>query len=248
VTDWRNPKNYGFTERLTAAQWAWEFLRRSPDYRREWGEFIATWRDLEAAYGKPSQRDMAAWKSDPRAWVPAEQCRESDCRVDGDKVLIECALGARWGFYKFPPDPADDDPVGGDRLVWREVPWEVPLLGPLESAPEMPSRAALVFDLGLPLAPQLEQAKRRLQIERRRRVASGEVTPPRIADHVASLTLRLRLLDAIAAGATPTERARMLDLTPESAQAAEAEARNLREGGYRRLLVLRDRHASDPEP
>ncbi len=241
MPDWRNPHDYAFTRHLTAAQWAWEFLRRNPDYRREWAEFIATWRNLEAAYGKPAQRDIAAWKRDPRAWVPAGECPDSDCRIDGDRVLIECALGARWGFYKFPPDPADDDPVGGDRLVWREVPLDIPLLGPGETTPPEPRRAALVFDLELPLAPQLEQAKRRLQIERRRRVAGGEVTAPRIGDHAETLSLRLRLLDAAAAGASPAERAGVLALAPASARAAEAEAQALSRGGYRRLLALQDR-------
>ncbi len=243
MPDWRNPHDYDFTQTLTAAQWAWEFLRRNPDYRLEWQAFIATWRDLEAAYGKPSQRDIAAWKRDPRAWVPAGECRESDCRIDGDKVLIECALGARWGFYKFPPDPAEDDPVGRERLVWREVPLEIPLLGPRESAPAEPRRAALVFDLERPLAPQLERAKRRLQIERRRRVGNGEVTPPRIADQAGSLRVKLRLLDGLAAGASLAELAETLSLAMGSAPAAEAEAVALREGGYRQLPALQDRRA-----
>ncbi len=60
--------------------------------------------------------------------MPAAECQDSDCRVDGDKVLIECAMGARWGFYKFPPAPQDADPVGERRLVWREMMAEVQLL------------------------------------------------------------------------------------------------------------------------
>jgi len=130
MLNWHTPQDYHFTDALNAAQWAWEFLRRNPGYRHAWREFHATWQALEATYGKPAQRDIAAWKRDPRAWVPAAECSESDCRVDGEKVLIECAMGARWGFYKFPPDPADDDPVGGGKLTcihaeapesWRRI-------------------------------------------------------------------------------------------------------------------------------
>ena len=36
---------------LTRDQWAWEFLRRNPDYRRDYRAFIAIWRALEADYG-----------------------------------------------------------------------------------------------------------------------------------------------------------------------------------------------------
>jgi hypothetical protein len=239
MPDWRKPQDYDFTKVLTADQWAWEFLRRNPDYRHEWQRFIATWRALEADYGRPSQRDIAAWKWDPRAWVPAESCRESDCRIDGDKVLIECALGARWGFYKFPPDPADDDPVGHDRLVWREVPQESLMLASGEPAPEGSQQASLVFDLGLPLAPQLDQAKRRLQIEQRRRIAAGLVTPARIADHTERLIQALRLLDGVVAGVPLQQRAAELSLTNEAALRAEEEALFLRDGGYPQLLWLR---------
>ena len=44
---------------------------------------------------------------------------QGDCRVDRDKVLIECALGAVGGVL-FPRRP-DDDPVGEGRLTWRMV-------------------------------------------------------------------------------------------------------------------------------
>ena len=38
---------------LTRDQWAWEFLRRNPDYQRDYRAFIAIWRALEADYGAP---------------------------------------------------------------------------------------------------------------------------------------------------------------------------------------------------
>lgn len=117
--DWRDPAGDAFTEGLTAAQWAREFLRRNHDDRCERADFLAVWREREAAYGAPTHRDFTAWRQDPRAWVRVRDCPEGDCRVDQDRVLIECALGTRWGFHKLPPNPADDDPVGAGRLVWR---------------------------------------------------------------------------------------------------------------------------------
>ena len=122
----------------------------------------ATWDALEAAYGSPPDRDFCAWKLDPRAWVATSECDQGDCRIDGDKVLIECALGARWGFYKFPPSPAIEDAVGAGLLTWREEPRETVVLDAataswLEAAP---SRVAIGIDLAWPLRDQIEQAKR----------------------------------------------------------------------------------------
>jgi len=238
MPDWTDPHDYRFTADLSAAQWAWEFLRRNPRYRAEWTEFITTWRALEAAYGKPGDRDLAAWQQDPRAWVPAAACRNSDCRVDGDKVLIECAMGARWGFYKFPPDPGDDDPVGGGRLVWREQIVDVELLDELPATIQDSDHLALVrFDLGLPLAQQLAAAKRRLQMEQRRRVRAGQVLAPRLDAQREHLCHKLRLLDAQQAGAGTGEIRRRLiagmevDFTDELARAIA-----LREQDYRLLL------------
>ncbi|MGD8587439.1 MAG: hypothetical protein PVG22_01270 [Chromatiales bacterium] len=240
MPDWTDPTAYSFTADLSADQWAWEFLRRCPRYRSAWLDFITTWRALEATYGRPAERDVAAWQRDPRAWVPAVECRDSDCRVDGDKVLIECAMGARWGFYKFPPDPGDDDPVGGGRLVWREQPVSVRLLEEEPAAIRPSVEEALVcFDLSLPLAGQLEAAKRCLQMEQRRRIRSGRVLAPRLAGHREQLCRQLRLLDALEAEVNPELIRQRLyagvdgDYIHERDQAIE-----LRDRDYRRLLLL----------
>jgi hypothetical protein len=239
MKDWRDSANYTFAGRLSREQWAWEFLRRNPDYRREWQAFLATWEALESAYGKPPQRDFNAWKRDPRAWVHAADCPAGECRVDQDKVLIECALGARWGFYKFPVDPNDDDPVGAGRLTWREVDTEEVIEVGLHDEAYLgtdAARIAIGFDLSLPLRPQMERAKRYLQMTQRQRVRDGRVRPASVALHRARWTRLLRLLDAEAAGA---DRATLGELAgDEPLVGALAAAHRLSDGGYRRLLRL----------
>jgi len=236
IHDWRNPRDYLFTRELNAVQWAWEFLRRNPQYQAEWAAFNATWQALEAAYGRPPQRDFNAWKRDPRAWVNAVDCPEGDCRVDQDKVLIECALGARWGFYKFPPDPGDDDPVGGGRLVWREIEQDIPLLDDADRQwlGDDPARVALGFDLSLPLRDQLERAKRMLLVLQRGRQQSGEIQPLSVTSRYRALTVMLRLLDAVYAGAGETG----LATVDGDWDVLLAQAEELRDGGYRRLALL----------
>jgi hypothetical protein len=239
MPDWRNPQDYDFTRTLSAGQWAWEFLRRNPRYREAWLGFISTWRALEERYGKPGARDVQAWKRDARASVPAEQCSGSDCRMEGDRVLIECALGAQWGFYKFPPDPADDDPLGGGRLVWRDSPLETLWMEAEGGWPQGQGIAAIAFDLGLPLAPQLEQAKRRLQIEQRRRIGEGIIPPPRIEAHADRLCRLLRLLDGDESGADEICMAKVMMIDTTACRALLGEAQALRDGGYHRLLLLK---------
>jgi len=230
--NWRKPEEYDFCDALTSEQWAWEFLRRNPEYQRQWREFHEIWQALEAAYGRPPNRDFCAWKNDPRAWVPASECKGGDCRIDGDKVLIECALGARWGFHKFPPDPADDDPVGEGRLSWR--PREADPLLEVEGGWQPGSeRVALVFDLSLPLKPQLEQARKQLQMEAGLRRRRGELVPKRVATLKEHWKLLLRLIDAEAAGEWEKFRVAGAEPLPDSLW---REAREMMEREYLEIL------------
>ena len=234
--DWHNPEEYAFTHNLSGAQWAWEFLRRNRDYRQEWAAFNEVWQALEAAYGRPPDRDFCAWKADPRAWVKAADCPASDCRVDQDKVLIECAMGARWGFYKFPPDPADDDPVGEGRLAWRETERDIPVVsdGDSEWLGDDEARVALGFDLTLPLREQLERAKRTLQVMQRQRQRSGRVVAKSSETLREALCLMLRLLDAELAH---PDTATLESVSPDW-RALLDQAQVLRDGAYRRLPTL----------
>lgn len=235
IRDWCQSDAYTAMKNFTGARWAWEFLRRNCDYQREWFAFDTVWRQLEAAYGRPPDRDFCAWKADPRAWVHADDCPEGDCRIDGEKVLIECALGARWGFYKFPPDPRDDDPVGDDRLAWREVASPVRQLGAADAAwCESSSHLALGFDLSLPLREQMEQAKRTLQAEQRRRQRAGLVAPVSARARAADWVVMLRLLDAEAGNASASE---LTSISP-GWEGSLQEAHRLCEGGYRQLALL----------
>lgn len=234
--DWHNAADYAHTRDLDGAQWAWEFLRRNPVYRQEWTAFNRVWQQLEAAYGRPPNRDFCAWKADPRAWVRAADCPGSDCRVDQDKVLIECAMGARWGFHKFPPDPDDDDPVGAGRLIWRALDPDTPIVGDgdREWLGDDAARVALGFDLSLPLRDQVERAKRTLQVMQRQRQKSGLIRPASVRLRSESLTLMLRLLDAESDDADTTG---FESVSPDWGTLL-GQARGLRDGGYTALAFL----------
>ncbi|OZA27750.1 MAG: hypothetical protein B7X91_07525 [Hydrogenophilales bacterium 17-64-11] len=209
---------------LTRDQWAWEFLRRNPDYRHDYTVFIAIWHALEADYGTPPNRDFSRWKKDPRAYGPLPddtELAEAEgdlCMGEDDRVLLECWMGAKWGFYKFPLDP-DRVAPGPDELSWRAPP----------PAPRMDEacRLDISFDLSLPLAPQLEAAKFRLIGRASELRRQGLAAPKTVANQRERWTRMLRLLDG--------------DETPNAENAALlSEARRMAEHGYLDILRLAD--------
>ncbi len=202
--DWGSSADYAFCARLTRDQWAWEFLRRNPDYQSDYAGFIAIWRALEADYGAPPQRDFQRWKQDPRAYGPLpgtapdslDEATGELCVVDDQRVLLECWMGAKWGFHKFPLDPARSMPPTPEELSWRPPP-------PAAPRPEGDVyRLDLAFDLARPLPPQLEAAKLRLVSRAADLRRCGLPAPLSVASQRARWERWLRLLDAQAAGAT----------------------------------------------
>jgi hypothetical protein len=217
---------------LTRDQWAWAFLRRNPEYQSDFRRFIAIWQALETDYGAPPHRDFAKWKLDPRAYGPLDGCAPDAldsatgdlCIGENDRVLIECWMGAKWGFHKFPLDPALDAPPTPDQLSWRPPPAPEPL--PADDR----YRLDIAFDLSLPLPPQLEAARFRLVSRTAELRRSGCPAPLNVANQRERWTHMLRLLD----GETPEDK-----LSPDDAALLQ-QARAMVQDGYRDILRLAD--------
>jgi hypothetical protein len=215
---------------LTRDQWAWEFLRRNPGYRSDYRRFIALWRALEADYGAPPNRDFQRWKQDPRAYGPlpgeAELAEPSGelCVGDDDRVLLECWMGAKWGFHKFPLDPDRSTPPGPDELSWRPPPQPAPAI-------DAAYRLDVSFDLSLPLPPQLEAARFRLVSRAAELRRKGLAAPMTVASQRARWTRMLQLLDGD-------------DTRDEKEDALLHEAQAMVRGGYREILRLADAGAN----
>ncbi len=250
--DWRDPSAYAFARHLSREHWAWEFLRRNPGYIADWEWFSATWQALEAAYGKPPDRDFARWKQDPRAYrAEFEFSKDSpDTQDDSEAefLLIECWMGAKWGFHKFPLDPAADAPVIGEQLSWRQISRPAQVLDScdmeyLRLDPEHERwKLGLGFDLSLPIKEQIETARvflaaRQSRLRREGRLASKTVST--LAPHWA---LCLRTLDARSARTSESDAAMTLFPQDPDCHAAHAEllreADTLANGGYRRILLV----------
>ena len=163
-------------KQLDIGQWAWEFLRRNPEYRADYDEFIATWQALEAEYGAPPNRDFFRWKQDPRAsrpaWDPSLSTGAACVTNDEDQQLIECWMGAKWGFYQFPQNPDWSALQLATPINWRPPP-----AFDLRSGDDSPNRQKLNFDLSLPLPAQLEAARQWLIGEQIKLRRQGQPVP-----------------------------------------------------------------------
>ena len=221
--------SYAYCATLTRDQWAWEFLRRNPAYCADYRQFIAIWRALEADYGAPPHRDFQRWKRDPRAYGPLPDSHDSNlpnganelCIGEDERVLLECWMGAKWGFHKFPLDPERVHPPTPDELSWRALPAQA------ASDIEPPYQLDIAFDLSLPLPPQLDAARFRLvsRIAELRR--SGHAAPRSVASQCNHWTRLLMLLDGNATGLDEPAHVAWL-----------AEARAMTERAYREILRL----------
>ena len=233
MTDWQNATLYHFSESLGTDEWAWQFLRRNPDYRVDWHWFQTIWTDLEADYGRPPNRDFQRWKSDPRAY------REAVNELGGtESLLIECWMGQKWGFYKFPIDPDIARPQPGVDLLWRPHPPSPQLVheSELEWLGQDHAKVAYGFDLSLPLAAQIDQAKRFLLTLQKQRNKQGSIRLeiPQQCRH--DWTRYLRYLDAEFENASVDEIKAVLSL--DDITATQQQAYEMTRTGYRRILTV----------
>lgn len=94
--NWRNPADYTDTTHLGHEHWAWEFLRRNPDYQVDWRWFSKTWQALEVD-GPPPERDFQRWRRDPRSYrddIHAPSLNgNSVVEGEGERLRIECWMG-----------------------------------------------------------------------------------------------------------------------------------------------------------
>ncbi|MCB1737857.1 MAG: hypothetical protein KDI42_07010 [Gammaproteobacteria bacterium] len=214
---WTNPAHYEYTRALDGSGWAWEFLRRNSRYRREWQAFMQTWLTLEAEYGQAPNRDYAGWKHDARANVfeppldAGETVAAWHARTGNDCVAIECAFGAKWGLYKFPPDPDRTATELGDALCFRAHPELAKVIRP-DSAylGQTEAQIAIGFDLDLPLKAQIEEAKRFLIARQHHLRRDAGLAMRSVTTQSDSWLHSLRILDALEANAAASEIAQTL--------------------------------------
>lgn len=242
---WKNAQDYDFTRALSREQWAWEFLRRNPGYRQDYAWFIHAWQALEADYGKPPNRDFSRWKQDPRAYRSTGEIVDCEpghaCATDDEDALIECWMGQKWGFYKFPLDPDNDHPQPGIELLWRVPEQEYRVLDASEIHAYLDNdeRVAMGFDLTLPLGEQMDQARRLLAILQRQLHKQHPEKIRSVRGLAEIWRTQLRILDGLAQGAGRKEIEDTLSMEGvELNTELIREAQQLMQSEYRSLLQI----------
>lgn len=237
MPDWRNPADYEYTAGLTLHQWAWEFLRRNPEYQiayRAWqiGCRLTDRRHpfLQTTVDFPSDESMAYARL--------------RCDLEGLRFL-NAAASRPYGLNS-PVNPTLPSTHRGTIGIWAAAVGvsEVWLAHqPSESRPDV---VALIFDLTLPIAPQIELAKGHLE---RRQARLGHAGVVEVKSKTTRAQLRLyptylRVLDGRLSGAgsrrigtvvfksLPTAKRRSRALSAIKAGIA------LMSGGYRDLLLM----------
>ena len=143
MSDWRNEESYQFSNDYPSERWAWEFLRRNPDYRACWDVAL-----------------QAEIKERPRV---IDQINKPESFIHS----IECWW--KWGLGPGYINPDQDSPEEvyfhkpGPYVCCNEViiPHSmIPIINTIKipycGIPLTESKVAVIFDLSIPLKLQLE--------------------------------------------------------------------------------------------
>jgi len=121
--------DYSYTSSHQKEQWAWEFLRRNPEYQRDYKAFIHRWHTLENLFGKGAECNHQAWQNDIRSlaneWDNEMTLLEELPGAERDNttqepVQIDVWMQQKWGFECFPIDPMEQSAEVFEQIKWSE--------------------------------------------------------------------------------------------------------------------------------
>lgn len=224
--------DYNYTKKHDKEQWAWEFLRRNPEYQSDYKSFIHRWNTLENVYGKDADRDVEAWQSDLRSlandWDSKMTLLEEHPGAGGDNsfqepVQIEQWMKLKWGLDCFPIDPENDSLDAFAEIQWSEQ--KIDLDDIRFDAQTTDPIAQINFDLRYSLQDQLDAAHKDLisltsQLQRLGKVKLVA------SDHYQEWLSQIILLDDS-------------ELFEKSSEEQQLAAVEMYKTGYRKVLLMR---------
>ena len=101
LPDWQNKAQYPNPAQAFRVDWAWEFLRRNPDYQRLWSQLIKP--SYKRAHVKFSWRHVA-----PPAQLVSNRIRPFLHSTAGNYPLA--IFRAQFGIVTVPPNPSEPKP------------------------------------------------------------------------------------------------------------------------------------------
>lgn len=227
IADWRDSSQYQFPQRMSAPAWAWEFLRRNPDYQADYRTYLQCLLrvvpdaeiDTKTASCTLSdaQLDLVETSESMCRYEPERHDGENEqdwlLRVNkGSATPLDSWLGRKWGIERI-VSPY----IKYRRLDIRFEKSSVTVSQVFAAWGGFGDRSkmALAFDLTMPIAQQIEAAERWLLSAQRTRSEKGEFTAPAsVRMHADKYPLYLRTFDAVTSGATREEIA--AELAPDA--------------------------------
>lgn len=198
---WDNPADYEYCVRHTPGQWAWEFIRRNPEYQQEWEKQWKEWNEgnlrrpaLPRARTAPGAPDFFA---DPKSTDFALLPPQSGENLYGNRWWLtfyfhpEVTHPAHlefnsWEFCILPFDTSEFTPELSEKLCFHFKKHAFPVL----------------FDPRFPLPVQLQKAEIALKTQQReyteRRLTILQKQSPLPAAE--TMIDYIRVLDSIGAG------------------------------------------------
>ena len=200
MSDWRNANDYRFPADFPDYLWAWEFLRRNPEYRRDWEAALSRFVSKTDEF----EREIDARKvleSGGTLVVLGEDWSED---ATNPAFCLPVDEAHRWGLKRL-FNPSTDKPewltfspdFGTVHYLRKGEPFKA----------RGPAYPIVEFNLHLPLKPQLEAISEPLE---RARKHLG-IKPRRIMQYRSLWPHYLRLLDADLDERTPRQIADVLN-------------------------------------
>jgi hypothetical protein len=188
--NWRNEAGYIFGDDFLPSAWAWEFLRRNPEYQKDWNTVKERLRPFAAAYPEISASDLLMMSIRKPSGSPIELGNEQfhvfdPPLLDGETArdgLARCGrqsvthvtnwYGRKWGLQRIlPPEFSFDE----RQFRWVVSAGMVHVLGDSGVQDEGLRYETVRFDFNLPIAMQIEAAKTWLEWEQKRRIKWGAI-------------------------------------------------------------------------
>lgn len=235
LPDWQDEKSYNFPKPGNWHLWAWEFLRRNPEYQKAWQEHyvdgLLKWvvelydnkegqltDEMDAFYAEKMQL-CESWVCDPPA-LPGETCIERLARVgEGKMTPLGTHLADQFGVHSdhlldpsintLPGWFVFDSSYGPYYKRWFPNQPEDMLYMPVDA----PEHFVVRFDLKWPLTMQLNRIKGVMKCLKEKLSKEGLISPvstenPR--QNGASFPSCLRVLDGKASGGSVLDMASVI--------------------------------------
>lgn len=257
IADWKDVNAYPRWGRPSLMRFAWEFLRRNPEYQKDWENYVHICRSIVPNYDPLSYldyRDRHKLEHHPDYHhfdpprMAGETAEEWDVRVSGENcnvVSFSIWYAQKWGLRAGIRNPF--------YVKWIPAFSNTPsphIISKIEDGERYKDETyrVLVFDLSIPVDIQIESARRMLLERQQILIERNIVKPFKNKIPRKEWVIYLRLLDAEADQVSPKEMAAELyphedDVYPDylpqkKVRTALTKARKWRDSWYQLIPLL----------